>query len=62
MNSNNSKLITVREFARRTGISYNLARTAVANGQVPSVEIGRMRRLHEGAVEEFFRRPSPSLK
>ena len=48
------KLISVREFARRAGISYNLARAAVANRQIPSIEIGRVRRIHEGALDAFL--------
>jgi excisionase family DNA binding protein len=51
-----SKLISVREFARAKGISYSLARAAVRNNQIPSVRIGRVRRIDEAVVGEFLRR------
>jgi excisionase family DNA binding protein len=58
-----TKLITVPTFAEATGLSYRLCLQLVGTGQIPSVPVGRRRRIDLRWVEQWlaaggYRRPS----
>lgn len=46
--------LTVAEAARRIGISRTKLYEYVASGEIPSVKIGRLRRIPAEAVAEFL--------
>jgi excisionase family DNA binding protein len=46
--------LTVAEAARRIGISRTKLYEYVASGEIPSVKIGRLRRIPADAVAEFL--------
>jgi excisionase family DNA binding protein len=55
--------ITVSAFARATGVSYWLATQMVDSGEIPSVVIGKRRRVHSGWVKKWLaetRKATPS--
>jgi excisionase family DNA binding protein len=55
-------LLTVEEAAERLGIGRTTAFHLVRVGELASVRIGRLRRVHRAALEEFaerLRRPVP---
>ncbi len=47
--------ITVEEAARRLGIGRSLAYELVARGDLPSIKIGRLRRVPIVALESWFK-------
>jgi excisionase family DNA binding protein len=47
------KLLTVVEAARELGISRSKVYELLADGELPSVRIGRTRRIAVSALEEF---------
>jgi excisionase family DNA binding protein len=47
------KLLTVVEAARELGISRSKVYELLADGELPSVRIGRTRRISVTALEEF---------
>ncbi len=47
------KLLTVIEAARELGISRSKVYELLADGELPSVRIGRTRRIAVAALEEF---------
>jgi excisionase family DNA binding protein len=48
------KLLTVVEAARVLGISRSKLYELLADGEIPSVRIGRSRRITMSALEEFI--------
>lgn len=48
-------LLTVEEAARRLAVSRALAYQLIAAGRLPSVRIGRLRRVPVAALEAFAR-------
>ena len=48
-----TKLITIPQFANATGISETLARALVNRGDVPSILVGRRRRVNARWVEKW---------
>jgi excisionase family DNA binding protein len=46
--------ISIREFAKTTGINYKLARRLVLSGAVPSRQIGRRRRISTRWLERWL--------
>jgi hypothetical protein len=51
-----TKLLSIREFARATGLGYRLARKLVLSGEVPSVKVSARRRPVAGVEEPIFYR------
>jgi excisionase family DNA binding protein len=49
-----TKLLTVPTFARATGLSYRLCLHLVDSGQIPSVPVGRRRRIDVRWVEQWL--------
>ena len=47
-------LISIRQFAKATGINYKLARRLVLSGDVPSKQIGRRRRINARWLERWL--------
>jgi hypothetical protein len=47
------KLVTIADFARRTGLSQYLASRIVAQGDIPCIQIGRRRMLAESAIQRW---------
>ena len=52
------QLLTVVEAAQHLGISRSKVYELLADGQLPSVRIGRTRRIATSALEEFVARCS----
>ncbi len=51
-------LLTAAEVARILQISRSMVYYLVRRGDLPSVKIGRLRRIHRDDVQEYFRRHS----
>jgi excisionase family DNA binding protein len=49
-----TKLISIAQFARLTGLDYFLARKLVIRGDVPSVAVGKRRRIDAMWVEKWM--------
>jgi excisionase family DNA binding protein len=49
-----TKLITIPKFAQATGLPYRLCLQLVTTGQVPSVPVGRRRRIDLRWVEQWL--------
>jgi len=56
-----TKLLTIPEFANATGISENLARAIVKRGEVPSIQVGRRRRVDSRWVEKWTALANPPI-
>jgi excisionase family DNA binding protein len=61
-----TKLITIPKFAAATGLPYRLCLQLVSSGQIPSVSVGRRRRIDVRWVEQWletggFRSPEKPL-
>lgn len=52
----NKKLLTVAESATYLGISRSLLYSYVLRGEIPSIKIGRARRIPVTALDEFIAR------
>ena len=52
----NKKLLTVAESATYLGISRSLLYSYVLRGEIPSIKIGRARRIPVSALDEFIAR------
>jgi excisionase family DNA binding protein len=50
-----TKLLTIPEFAKETGLKYWLARELVIRGDVESVQVGTRRRVSSEFVEKWTR-------
>ena len=48
-----TKLITIPKFAEATGLPYRLCLHLIGTGQVPSVAVGRRRRIDVRWVEQW---------
>ena len=49
-----TKLITIPKFAETTGLSYRLCLHLVGTGQIPSVPVGRRRRIDVRWVDQWL--------
>jgi excisionase family DNA binding protein len=49
-----TKLITIPKFAEATGLPYRLCLHLVGTGQLPSVAVGRRRRIDVRWVEQWL--------
>jgi excisionase family DNA binding protein len=49
-----TKLITIPKFAESTGLSYRLCLHLVETGQIPSVPVGRRRRIDVRWVDQWL--------
>ena len=49
-----TKLITIPKFAESTGLSYRLCLHLVETGQIPSVPVGRRRRIDVRWVSQWL--------
>jgi len=49
-----TKLITIPKFAESTGLSYRLCLHLVETGQIPSVPVGRRRRIDVRWVAQWL--------
>lgn len=49
-----TKLITIPKFAETTGLPYRLCLRLVGAGQIPSVAVGRRRRIDVRWVEQWL--------
>lgn len=49
-----TKLITIPKFAETTGLPYRLCLHLVGTGQIPSVPVGRRRRIDVRWVEHWL--------
>ena len=49
-----TKLITIPKFAELTGLSYRLCLHLVETGQIPSVPVGRRRRIDVRWVDQWL--------
>ena len=49
-----TKLMTVPKFAKATGLSYRHSLQLVETGQIPSVPVGRRRRIDTRWVEQWL--------
>lgn len=49
-----TKLITIPKFAEATGLPYRLCLHLVGAGQIPSVAVGRRRRIDVRWVEQWL--------
>jgi excisionase family DNA binding protein len=49
-------LLTVEEAAERLGIGRTLMVRLVSTGEIESVKIGRLRRIHTSAIDEYAQR------
>jgi len=56
-----TKLLSIPEFAVATGISETLARALVNRGDVPSILVGRRRRVDARWVERWTALANPPL-
>ena len=46
--------ITVAAFARATGVSYWIASQMVSSGEIPSIAVGKCRRVHSGWIKKWL--------
>ena len=49
-----TNLLSIPKFAQSTGLSYGLARELVLRGDVPSVSVGKRRRVNEEWVRKWI--------
>lgn len=49
-----TKLITIPKFAETTGLSYRLCLQLIGTGQIPSILVGRRRRIDLRWVEQWL--------
>ena len=49
----NSKLVTIPSFAKSIGTSTKLARELVNSGDIPSVQVGKRRRVSAAWIERW---------
>lgn len=49
-----TKLITIPKFAELTGLTYRLCLHLVGTGQIPSVPVGRRRRIDVRWVDQWL--------
>ena len=49
-----TKLITIPKFAESTGLPYRLCLQLVVSGQLPSVSVGKRRRIDVRWVEQWL--------
>jgi excisionase family DNA binding protein len=49
-----TKLITIPKFAAATGLPYRLCLHLIGTGQIPSVAVGRRRRIDVRWVEQWL--------
>ncbi len=49
-----TRLITIPKFAELTGLSYRLCLHLVGTGQIPSVPVGRRRRIDVRWVDQWL--------
>ena len=49
-----TKLITIPKFAEATGLPYRLCLHLIGTGQIPSVAVGRRRRIDVRWVEQWL--------
>jgi excisionase family DNA binding protein len=49
-----TKLITIPKFAEATGLPYRLCLHLIATGQIPSVPVGRRRRIDVRWVDQWL--------
>ena len=49
-----TKLITIPRFAEATGLAYRLCLHLIGTGQIPSVAVGRRRRIDVRWVEQWL--------
>ncbi len=47
-------LLTIPEFAKVTGLSYKLATHLVIAGEIPSLQVGKRRRVPQRCVNEWL--------
>lgn len=52
-------LISIRQFARASGLNYKLARQLVLSGEVPSKQIGSRRRISARWLERWLEEGTP---
>jgi len=51
-----TRLITIPKFAELTGLTYRLCLHLVGTGQIPSVSVGRRRRIDFRSVNQWLAR------
>jgi excisionase family DNA binding protein len=56
-----TKLLSVPQFANATGLSDTLARALVNRGDVPSILVGRRRRVDARWVEKWVNMGNPEI-
>ena len=56
-----TKLLTVPQFATATGLSDTLARALVNRGDVPSILVGRRRRVDARWIEKWVNLGNPEI-
>jgi excisionase family DNA binding protein len=56
-----TKLLTIPGFANAIGVSENLARAIVKRGEVPSIQVGRRRRVDSRWVEKWTAQANPPI-
>lgn len=56
-----TKLLSVPEFARATGLGYRLARKLVASGEVASIKVGCRRRVDVRWVKHWLAQATPGV-
>jgi hypothetical protein len=56
-----TKLLTIPQFANATGISETLARALVNRGDVPSIPVGRPRRIDARWIEKWTALANPPV-
>jgi excisionase family DNA binding protein len=55
-------LISIRQFAKATGLDYKLARRLVLSGAIPSKQIGRRRRVSARWLERWLEESATETK
>jgi excisionase family DNA binding protein len=56
-----TKLLSVPEFARATGLGYQLARKLVLSGEIPSIKVGARRRVDIRWVHHWLSQATPGV-
>ena len=51
-----TKLLTIPDFARTCGITYSLAAQMVESGQIPTITVGKRRRIDQRFVDQWLSR------
>jgi excisionase family DNA binding protein len=49
-----TKLITIPRFAKATGLTYRLCLQLVGTGEIPSVPVGKRRRIDVRWIEQWL--------